>query len=109
MCMRVLSDMDSIKIAPEAPPRVLLVPLAPPPPQDDDIKIDDSGTLWWRCNWCGLFRAQVRLRRVERGFCFTCPSCRPLAAVPVDVVLSSDEEEDEDEESELELEAGDSQ
>jgi hypothetical protein len=32
-----------------------------------------------------------------------------LAAVPLDVVLSSGEEEDEDEESELELEAGDSQ
>lgn len=92
---------------PIAPQGFILVPLAPPPAQDEDIIIDELGVLYWRCNWCHVFRRQDRLRRMERGFCFTCPACRPLAAVPLDVLPSSDEEEDE--EPEVELEAGDSQ
>ena len=93
--------------APEAPPQgYFLVPLAPPMPADGDVIID-LGVLFWRCVWCGFFRPQDRLRRVERGFAFSCPTCRPFTVIPVDVVLSSGEEEDEDEEEELELVAGD--
>jgi hypothetical protein len=80
--------------------------VAPPPPRDEDLDIDDKRVLWWRCPWCYLFRPQLRLRRVERGYCFTCPTCRPLAVVPLDLVLSSEEDEEDEE---LELVAGDSQ
>ena len=106
---------DSIKmdskqsIAPEAPPQgYYFVPVAPPPAKDEDVVIME-GILFWKCNWCGLFRAQDRLRRFERGFAFSCPTCRPFTVIPVDIVLSSEDEEDEEVDEELVLEAGDSQ